>query len=330
MDLKNIIILSVLIYILYTTYSIYSKPNEKKESFNQQKPLIGKKSSSETFTQKEMRKYPNMLKANCRITDRLHKKLRRNNNYRCGKGAKGKTDRETINNKRLCRDDIHKEIVTALDAESNCIVSALFNDPKTTSKGVFRYESPSQDQDMLQRAESRDSRNSILRSELASMKFPSRTAMKSIPLSNYATPVVNTEINKFNMYEEGPEYINKFFMPTYESKKTSNFAEINDSKIQVQGKHGKYADINSYTDIGFTSDPAFLYRLSTYEKNKPRVESFEKATATSKTKKIESFEQQSQSQHNQYEQHNQYNNQFNQLENYNEYPNIESMIENNY
>jgi len=319
MDLKNIIILSVLIYILYTTYSIYSKPNKKKESFNQQKPLISKKSSSETFTPEEMRKYPNMLKANCRITDRLHKKLRKNNYYRCGKGAKGKTDRETINNKRLCRDDVHKEIVAGLDAESNCITSALINNPKTTSKGIFRYESPSQN--IVQRSESRDS---ILRSELASMKFPSRSAIKSIPLSNYATPVVNTEINKFNMYEEGPEYINKLFMPTYESKKTSNFAEINDGKIQ--GKTDKYADINSYSDIGFTSDPAFLYRLSTYEKNKPRVESFEKAKA--KTKKVESFEQQSQ--HNQYEQHNQYNNQYNQIENYNEYPNIESMIENNY
>jgi len=326
MDLKNIIILSVLIYILYVSY--VKLDNSKKESFNQQKKLTGKKSSSESFTPAQMRKYPNMLKANCRITDKLHKKLKKNNYYRCGKGAKGKTDRETINNKRLCWDDTYKEIVTGYDAESNCVTAALMNNPNTTSKGVFKYESPQLDSERLE-SERAESKNSILRSELASMKFPARSAIKSIPVSNYATPVINTEINKLNMFEEGPEYINKYFMPTYEAKRAYGFSEINDTKTNIRGigKSDKYADINSYSDIGFTSDPAFLYRLSTYEKNKPIIEKNKPII-----EKVESFEQNPQSQNNQYEYHNQYNrhNQYNELENFNEYPNIASMIENNY
>ena len=199
-----------------------------------------KKSNSvetvETFTPQEMKAYPQMLKRNCDITSNLHKKLQKSNYNRCGAGAKGKTDRDTINNKRLCWDDVRKEIVAGMDAESNCVMASLNkvgSDPRV---------------------------------DMAQMKFPSRSATKSTPVSSY-------EVNSGLLgVEEGPNFINKHYMTLFDPRKGAGFAEIG---VEQKGKTGKYADINSYSDVGFTSDPAFLYRLSVYNKNKSKAEQFE-------------------------------------------------------
>ena len=199
-----------------------------------------KKSNSaetiETFTPQEMKAYPQMLKRNCDITSNLHKKLQKSNYNRCGAGAKGKTERDTINNKRQCWDDVRKEIVAGMDAESNCVMASL------------------------------NKVGSDARADMAEMKFPSRSATKSTPVSSY-------EVNSGLLgVEEGPNFINKHYMQLFDPRKGAGFAEIG---AEQKGKTGKYADINSYNDVGFTSDPAFLYRLSVYNKNKSKAEQFE-------------------------------------------------------
>ena len=179
-----------------------------------------------------------MLKKNCDATSTLYKKLQKINNKRCG--AKGKTQRDTINNKRLCWDDIRKEIVTKMDAQSNCVISSLVNDSKNKKKDEL-----------------------LSNYDLAQMKFPLRQSDTIATIGN-------------GSLEEGPEFINKYFVGLFDPKNAAGFAEINLDKSGNKtdkghkgdkGKPGKYADINSDNDVGFSSDPAFLYRLSTYNKD---------------------------------------------------------------
>jgi hypothetical protein len=191
-------------------------------------------STSEQFTQKEMNAYPTMLKKNCEKTSNIYKKLKKNNLNRCGPGIKGKTNRDTINNKRLCWTDIRREIVSGMDAESNCVMASLNKEPIDMSK-------------------------------LAEMRFPSRSAVKSKAISQY-------DLTAQGDLFEGPNYINQYFVGLSDPTKGAGFAEITGEQ---KGKTGKYADINSYTDVGFTSDPAFLYRLANYNKNKSKTEQFE-------------------------------------------------------
>jgi hypothetical protein len=75
----------------------------------------------ESFTNAEMQNYPAMLKENCRINKKLYRQLRRNNKFRCQ--DEGNTQRDTINNKKLCYDDTGKEINTRLDMISNCAIA---------------------------------------------------------------------------------------------------------------------------------------------------------------------------------------------------------------
>lgn len=220
--------------------SFFAKKRNSVETFSSNNS--NNSNTSENFTPQEMKLYPQMLKKNCDMTSSLHKKLQKNNNKRCG--AKGKTDRDTINNKRLCWDDVRKEIVTGMDAESNCVMASL-NANKIGSD---------------------------TRADMAEMKFPSRTATKSTPVSSYDVnrrSSTNVEIDA-----EGPDFINRHYTGLFDPSKGAGFAEIG---AEQKGKTGKYADINSYTDVGFTSDPAFLYRLSVYNNNKTKskAEQFE-------------------------------------------------------
>ena len=66
-----------------------------------------------------------MLKVNCDKNTKLYNSLKRLNKENCIKN--GKTQRETINNKTVCYDNIAKEIVTKFDMESNCLLSKKIN-----------------------------------------------------------------------------------------------------------------------------------------------------------------------------------------------------------
>lgn len=73
-------------------------------------------SSNENFTANEMSQYNDAMKINYDNNTKINKQLQEINNKRCN--DKGKTNRDTINNKTLCYDDTEKEIVSGLDAES--------------------------------------------------------------------------------------------------------------------------------------------------------------------------------------------------------------------
>lgn len=105
--MENIIIISLIIYFIYHVF--LKKFNEK-------------------FTLDEMKDYSNMLKINCDKNKKLYNELSIRNQKNCNK--KGQTERETINNKSICYDDIGKEIISKFDMESNCIISDIVN--KTT------------------------------------------------------------------------------------------------------------------------------------------------------------------------------------------------------
>jgi hypothetical protein len=102
-EIKNIVLIIV---ILYTTYNLYINMSKK-----------------ERFTLNEMKNYPQMLQEQCKRTTDIYDKLKNMNAKRCDPKNKGKTQRDTINNKSLCYDDIGKEIVAKMDAESNCVMS---------------------------------------------------------------------------------------------------------------------------------------------------------------------------------------------------------------
>lgn len=196
-NIKNLMIGIIIIYIIYQ--------------------MFFSKNSKENFTDGEMKKYPEMLQTNCKKSTEMYNKLNKINNTRCL--AKGKTNRDTINNKRLCYDDIAKEIVAGLDAESNCVMSNLIN--KT---------------------------NKVAKSEI------STNSAKSNQQSQNLKP------------DEGPEFINTFFIPAYDSKKASAYSSyILDQPIS---SNHRYPTSSPYDNVMFTSDPSFLDRLSSYERNK--------------------------------------------------------------
>jgi hypothetical protein len=324
-DLKNTIIIGIVLYIVYRQYlKVYNK-----ETFEE-----------ETFTQKEMKNYPNMLKNNCRINKKLHKQLINANNTRCN--AKGKTYRETINNKRLCYDDIHKEIVTGFDAESNCVVSNMINKDKPISNFQFsdmrtaksissqskmkKLSKNSSKASISKASRSKSSSSKLVRPQLkmkklsknnsksgrpqrkmkklsknnsksssskssklsssksaksSSSKTSSRSSssasnlsVKRSKLAEARFPSRNNIVKKESQnmkLEEGPDFINKFYRSTYQSHKgNNNFAAFNATPLGAPtGDSHKYANISSYSDVSFSSDPAFLSRLSNYENAKP-------------------------------------------------------------
>lgn len=89
-------------------------------------------SSYESFTADEMSHYKEAMQINCDNNTKIHEQLQQLNNKRCN--DKGKTDRDTINNKTVCYDDTGKEIVSGLDAESYCKMAKYIPDSNINSK----------------------------------------------------------------------------------------------------------------------------------------------------------------------------------------------------
>ena len=162
--------------------------------------------TNEKFTPSEMKNYKKMLKDNCNKAAEIRNKIKKMNELRCNPLRKGKTERDTINNKRLCYDDVYKEIVAELDTESNCVMDKLISGP----------------------------------SKVDSSKVSSKADSSKEKL------------------EEGPEFINQFHLPTRDTKKsetlaTTKFGDVSNNKFPAKG---------SYDNVGFSSDPSFLYQLS--------------------------------------------------------------------
>jgi len=207
----NIIIIIVIIYIAYMSINNYNSSD---------------KHTIDNFTQNEMKNYQATIKTNCDYTTDLNNKLKKNNNDRCNN--QGNTYRETINNKRLCWDDVSKEIVTGFDKESNC---GLLEDNSNTPP-LDPTTTP-----------------------------PANTPPANTPPAN--TPPANTPPldPTNNTIEEGPNFINTNYMGLFESIKGINYSDLN----LDNGRTNNYANTDSYTDIGFTTDPSFLARLSAHK-----------------------------------------------------------------
>ena len=174
----------------------------------------------EKFTTSEMKNYKKMLKDNCSKSKEIKNKVKKMNALRCNPLRKGKTERDTINNKRLCYDDIYKEIVAELDTESNCV----------TYKRLYKSEPKI-------KAKSKSTSAKSLSSKL-----------------------------KSDIMDEGPEFINQFYLPTRDTKKADNLATIKFGDVS-NNKFGdvsnnKFSAKGSYDNVTFSSDPSFLYQLS--------------------------------------------------------------------
>ena len=178
------------------------------------------KSNKEFFTNFEMQFYPESLKINCKKSTEINNQLKHMNKMRCGK--KGTTDKDTINNKWVCYDDIGKEIVSGLDAESNCVMSDIVN-------------------------------------KQAKSKSVPKPAQKRF---NDPTPI-NTQNMKPS---EGPDFINKFFIPAYDLKKSDGYQPFSTDE-QIGSAH-KYPAMGPYDDTSLiSSDPNFLKKLADYKSN---------------------------------------------------------------
>lgn len=109
--------------------------------------------SSEYFTTDEMNRYQEAVNINCDNNTKLHKYLQDTNAKQCL--AKGKTDRDTINNKSNCYDDIGKEIVTGLDEESYCKLAKTIS-AKVGSNKILPIKSDDLTMDQIHPVESRE------------------------------------------------------------------------------------------------------------------------------------------------------------------------------
>jgi len=168
-----------------------------------------------------------MLKDNCKKSKEIMLRLQNMNRNRCDPNNKGNTQRDTINNKRLCYDDIHKEIVSKLDAESNCVMSQR-----------IKSVSPS-----------------------SPVQYKTLGSISSVPRNQKSFSSQNIKP------DEGPEFINQYFIPTYDSKKASAYSSYNlNSPVAVSHKYPASAP---YDDVSRLSDQGFLYQLAGYEQTKP-------------------------------------------------------------
>ena len=103
--------------------------------------------SKEKFTQNEMKKYSHMLKTNCKKNTKIYKHLNKLNQNKCKKP--GTTNRETINNKKVCYDNIGKEITARLDMESNCIMSDIVNKLDKKQNKIIAKQNSSRSQSSI-------------------------------------------------------------------------------------------------------------------------------------------------------------------------------------
>lgn len=210
----------------------------------------GKKDKKESFTPDEMIEYPNALNANCDRMKNVLYKLR-DMNKRCN-FTKGRTERDTINNRRICYDDIGKEIVANLDSESNCVMSDLIN-----KKYKFEYGNYMP----LKMSISSKQNN----------KKDKRKKHHEIDLDNYNMSKLSENLKP----EEGPEFINTFFIPGVDSNKSGEFSKISSDNIPIGTSH-KYPASAPYDDVSrISSDPGFLCEMAKYKKIEP-IEGIEK------------------------------------------------------
>ena len=230
------------------------------------------KQSKEKFTAEEMKKYPQMLQANCVKSKELTKKLQKMNANRCDPNFKGKTQRDTINNKRLCYDDIYKEIVSKLDTESNCVMSNRVN---STESNRF-------DSDLLTNTNTKLNKNaispivkvsksvstkSLSAGSTSSAKDTSTNSNRSV-FRDKGDQVLKTQSQNLKP-DEGPEFINQFFIPAYDSKRANAYSSYTlDVPFGVAHKYRTTGPVSTYDDISRLSDPGYLYQLAGYKKIK--------------------------------------------------------------
>jgi hypothetical protein len=181
--------------------------------------------TKEKFTTKEMKNYRKMLKDNCSKSKEIKNKVKKMNALRCDPLRKGKTERDTINNKRLCYDDIYKEIVAELDTESNCV--------------------------MHKRLSKSNSTNSVSKSKSKSRLSSKTSSSKSL-----------SSKSKSDIMDEGPEFINQFYLPTRDTKRSENLSNIKFGQNIGDVSSNKFSAKGSYDNVAFSSDPSFLYQLS--------------------------------------------------------------------
>lgn len=94
--LTHIIIIIIILFVLY----------------------ISTQNTPEQFTHEEIKRYPETLQINCEKSKAVLNNIREMNLKNCD--LKGDTEKDTLNNRRICYDDIAKELVTQFDVNSNC------------------------------------------------------------------------------------------------------------------------------------------------------------------------------------------------------------------
>ncbi len=249
--------------------------------------------SNEKFTAEEMKRYPQMLQDSCVKSTEIMKKLQAMNKSRCN--LKGNTQRDTINNKRLCYDDINKEIVAKLDAESNCVMSKLINSKlKLTSKSTSSIPSKYYKSYKSLLAQNKSVKQVPIPSKLVvpltksvspvvkvsksvSSKSVSASSAKSTSIGSVSKSVSSsrdqipkTQSQSQNLKpDEGPDFINQFFIPAYDSKRAAAFSSFTlDVPIGTSHKYRAIDQVSTYDDASRLSDPGFLYQLAGYKKIK--------------------------------------------------------------
>ena len=173
-------------------------------------------SRNERFTAGEMKNYPQMLEEQCNRTTDIYNRLRKMNAKRCDPKTKGKTQRDTINNKSLCYDDVGKEIVAKMDAESNCVMSARIGLTKSAMGAKTG-------------------------SVKSSTSGKSATSAKSvISTKSVETKSVKPQSQNFRDLE-GPDFINMFYMNAFDNKKSSSYATLapfdNNQGVSISGEN---------------------------------------------------------------------------------------------
>ena len=261
--MNTIILLVLLLVLLYIFY------NNKVES----------------FTNLEMQNYPAMLKENCRINKKLYRQLRRNNKFRCQ--DEGNTQRDTINNKTLCYDDTGKEINTRLDMISSCAIAdrqeliTKDNLPFDTVK-MMQERKPMPESKIsevlrkkgLHKISRKDRKVRTNSSKSLSNRSKSQKSSKSPKIekivslinksgSKEAKPqdVFNSRLATYNyMTNEGPEFINKFYLPSYKNNK--NYGSYANFDNNVEEQNNMFKADRPYDDVSINSDNSVLYQLN--------------------------------------------------------------------
>jgi len=235
--------------------------------------IIIKLLSIEKFTNDEMKAYPKMLKENCKYSKNIYNKLK-NKNKKCNiKNTNGKiTGRDTINNKRICYDDTGKEIVSYMDTDSYCNIDKLVNNLDSTKSNSTKSNSTKSNSTKSNSTKSNSTKSNSTKSNSTKSNSTKSNSTKSNSTKSNSTKSNSTKSNKDNSSNlnigEGPDFINSFYIPPNQSFKSSSYATITNEPI---GYINKYSASSPYDNINFSSDPAFIERLSKFNKNQKNM-----------------------------------------------------------